>query len=220
MSPKIPGCLVAAAFLLEETTVEVKKVPWLQPLGRSDWFQWSCATFGAVALSYGIFLSLYGLSRCPAVQRRVFATINILGLLLFVWVVGGLIGGYVVFSKIASLEAPNMLPKLVKNSQTADSEAKREKMAKNAYLLYGVTLIYRMDDGTSRQYQPTGEDTAFQRKFASDEAANKKLKDEVIGGQLRQMPFLIAMNLGIFILTFLVGTLWLAWRRPPVLDSP
>jgi len=216
MNPKIPGSLIGVGFAFEEITVIAKKVPWLYFLGRSDWFQWGLATLAAVTLSYGIFLSLYGLSRCSTIQRRVFASIHILGLVVFGWAVGTLIGGYVVFSKVNSLEIPNMIPKLVESSQKADSIAKREKIAQNAYKVYGVTLAYPADGGQWIKYVPTAEDTAFHEKFARDDVSNQRLKESIIGGQLRQLPFLIAMNLGIFMLTFLVGALWLACRKLPV----
>lgn len=216
MNPKIPGLLIGVGFAFEEMTIIVKRVPWLYFLGRSDWFQWGLATLGAVTLSYGIFLSLYGLSRCSTTQRRVFASIHILGLVVFSWAAGSLIGEYVVFSEVNSLEIPNMLPKLVENSQKADSEAKRAKMAQNAYKVYGVTLAYPADGGQWIKYVPTAEDAAFHEKFVRDDATNQRLKKSIIGGQLQQVPFLIAMNLGIFMMTFFVGTLWLACRKVPV----
>lgn len=122
---------------------------------------------------------------------------------------------YVVFTKIYYQfdQLPSVLPKLVENARTTDSEAKRQKMAQNAYKVYGVTIAYRRDSGEIAYYDPTAQDIAFWQKFAQDSANNHKLNEEIIGGQIKQLPFVIAVEMGAFFLTFVIGSLWIALKK-------
>jgi len=152
MSPKIPGCFITAATFIVLASIWAKKVPlFIDTLGRSEVFEWGCAISSSAFISVGLLLALHGLTVLPS-KRSNFLGIHLWGILLLFCVLGLQFSEYVVFTKVCYEigNPPNFLSKLVENSRTMNSEDKRQKIAENAYKVYGVTIAYRRDNGDLR----------------------------------------------------------------------
>jgi hypothetical protein len=211
MTPKVPSWLFVTGGLLCGLTIEAKKhLPDI--LGRSTPFQWGCSIASDILLSAGLFLSLYGLF-CGAGNRATFSFLTMCNLGALLALQSFYFFGYVGWTKIDSFTGalPSVLPKLVENAKTADSEAKRVKMAENAYKLYGVSIAYRRDSGEFLYYEPSQEDLAFYQQMIQT-TKTKADFHELVQGQLRQFPYLFGFSVVSFFLTFAVGTLWVVLK--------
>lgn len=105
------------------------------------------------------------------------------------------------------------LPALIDTARDHESPAKREKAARALHLLFGITPVWRNEDGGLEVYEPNEKDRQSWRSASElNQATTSAL--ELIDGQLRQMPWLFAMNLGTFVLITGAGLLWHASRPP------
>ncbi|MCE0496938.1 MAG: hypothetical protein LV481_03210 [Methylacidiphilales bacterium] len=214
MNPKLPSLIMTVGALVFAISLAAKMVAFLSVLGQSPIFEWGCAIVSALAFSTGMFLSLCGLIGQTG-HRRQFFVLHLMGLLIFCSMLGLDFLGYVAIAKVDSVsdKSQDVLPNLIESARTADSEKAREKMAEDAYRLYGLTLAYRLDKGELAYYRPTVEDVAFRGQYEQDDAANSGLRQS-LEEQLRQYPWLFSFYLGSFFNVYLVGTLWLLTRKP------
>ena len=215
MNPKLPSRIMLAGLIAIGISGAAKDITALSILGRSSIFEWGCGIVTALSFSAGMFLSLCGLLG-PTDRRRTFFALHLIGLLTFCSMLGLYFLGYVTLTKIygASDDIPNVLPKLVENARTADSESKRELMAQNAYKIYGSILAYRRDSGELVYYQPTSQDIAYRDQIEKETVRDEALRDSIVKEQLRQFPWLFGFYLGGFFIVYLAGTLWLLFRKP------
>lgn len=219
MNPKIPANFLLAGLFMLVSSIVGKKF-FLTTLGRSVFFEWSCGILMAIFLSIGFFLAIYGLAT-QTTKRKQFFELHLIGLIMFCGILVFYFLAYAVMTKVYYLadEIPSVLPKLVENARTADSEGKRQKMAQTAYKIYGVKLAYRRESGEFVYYEPAVQDIAFHNKFEQDSSRNRELKESLIKGQLKQFPYLFVFNIGAFFLTFFIGSLWLFLKKPPVIAN-
>jgi len=217
MKPKIPSYFLVAAVAIVGASIFAKKLLLFRDtLGRSDFFERGCAISSSICIAIALLLALHGLATQPT-KRRYFYGIHFCAVAMLCAVVGAQFFAYVAFTKTYNQlnSLPNVLPKFIENARMADSEIKRQKIAQGAYKLYGVTIVYRRDNGDLADYEPTAADIAFQKDFAQTSARNHELMEEIIGGQLKQYPSVIAMEVGSFFFTLLLGNLLVAFRKTP-----
>lgn len=201
-------------FLLLQATVEFKKF-FPTTLGRSTPLMWTCGAVAAALLALGLFFSQRDLLGKTIRPWTAFFFV-FYSLFVLTYLFGSLFGEYVVFTKTDHILQPSIqeiVPKLVEKARIADSQAKRTLMAQRAYQYCGVHVAYRRDDGTYAEYSPTADDIAFWNHFKADQDRNDRLKEQIIGGQLKQLPYVITLNAGSFLLTFLAAAGWFACKR-------
>ena len=214
MNPKLPYRIMAAGALVFAISLAAKMAGFLSILGQSPIFEWGCAIVSALAFSTGMFLSLCGLIG-QTDHRRQFFVLHLIGLLIFCSMLGLDFLGYVAMAKIYTVadESPDVLPKFVENARTADSEKAREKIAEEAYRLYGLTLAYRLDNGELTYYRPTVEDVSFHDQYKQGDIVDSGFRHS-LDKQLRQYPWLFGFYLGSFFSVYLAGTVWLLLGKP------
>jgi hypothetical protein len=214
MNPKITAYFLAAGSFMFAASLAGKAF-FLTTLGHSVVYEWGCGIFMAVVLAIGFFLAFYGLVT-QTTKRKQFFGLHLVSLMMFCWILGLYFFAYVVMTKIYYLpdEIPSVLPKLIENARIAGSEEKRQKMARNAYEVYGVNLAYRRESGEFVYYEPTEQDIAFHNKLEQDSSRNQELRESILKGQLKQFPYLFAFFIGAFFLTFFIGSFWITFKKP------
>ncbi len=128
---------------------------------------------------------------------------------------------YFILSRVLELpnSLPDVLPKLIANAKSLNTQDQRQRQAFYAYRLYGSVISYRRDDNQIVSYQPSSEDAAYRANMEKSDAKNRQL-EHVIRATLNQYPYLFGLYLGTFSCTFLLGGSWLIWRCPRELPSP
>jgi hypothetical protein len=213
MNPKLPSRIMVTGMLALALSLAAKLFLPFSILGRSPSFEWGCGIVTALAFSAGMFLSLCGLLG-QTDRRRAFFALHLIGLLTFCAMLSLYFLGYIVMTKTYDETARvDVLPKLIENARNADSESSRKEMAEDAYKLYGATLAYRLDSGALAYYQPTGEDTTFHDNYEQNNLVQDRFRRS-LGEEIRQFPWLFVFYLGSFFTVYLVGTLWLLFRKP------
>jgi len=81
-----------------------------------------------------------------------------------------------------------------------------------------VKLAYRRASGEFVYYEPTEQDAAFHHKLEQGDTMILKFKKSILRPQLKQLPYLFAIYIGCFFLTFLIGSLWVAFKKRPLLS--
>ena len=217
MKPNLPNWLFLGgigALAISNTCKEL--LP--DTLGRVFALHWGCAIVSAALFSIGLLFSLRGVF-ADAVRPSRFILPLFCNLLFLVLLLGLYFMGFVFMSKFYQFGSdslfPNLLPKLISQSQQADTIQKRVKAAQAAYELYGVKLVYRDEAGNLAAYSPAPKDDAFFAHEKETEARNQTLLAQ-LKGALDQYPYLFSFYLGAFLLTFLIGPLCFVFggRRP------
>jgi hypothetical protein len=214
MKPNLPNWLFILGVLalgLSNTTKELAP----DTLGRITALHWGCAIVSGISFSVGLLLSLRGLFVESARPWRFLMPLfcNLVFLVMFL---GLYFMALVVMSKIYQFGSdslfPDMLPKLIDESQSTDSTQKRVKVAKVAYEFYGVRLIYRDETGNFIAFTPSADDDSYFAREKKIRAQNQAVLVQ-LKGALDQYPYLFSFCLGAFLLTFLIGPLCFAFRR-------
>jgi hypothetical protein len=107
------------------------------------------------------------------------------------------------------------LPALVEVARDHEDPAKRKQAARALHVISGITTVWRNEAGEFEIYEPNGEDLEkWEDSSESKRTAEAAMK--TIDGQLRQMPWLFAMNLGTFVIITGAGLLWHVYHKPRV----
>jgi hypothetical protein len=213
MNPQLPTRIMLAGALVFAISLASKIFTFLSVLGHSPIFEWTCGTVSAVAFSTGMFLSFCGLAGATE-RRRTFFALHLIGLLIFCSMLCLYFVGFTVLARFQHSNAPSeLLPALIEASRSAHSEITRERMARDAYRFYGVTLAYRRDNGDLVYYQPTAEDASLRDESAQDLAATAESR-KFLDDDLLQYPWLFSFYVGSFFSVYLGGSLWLLGRKP------
>jgi hypothetical protein len=213
MNPKLPSRIMVIGALAFSISLAVKMFPALAVIGRSPVFEWACSIVTALAFSTGMFLSLCGLVTEPT-RRRTFFALHLIGLLVMCGLLTLYFEGYAVLTHVfEGMDAPQVLPGLVEEAQSANSEAMRLSMARDAYRIYGLNVTYRRDDGALANYQPTADDQTARARYAQEAVATADARQS-LEDDLLQFPRIFGLYLGSFFLVYFAGTLWLLLKKP------
>jgi hypothetical protein len=195
-------------------TVAAKKY-FPDTLGRSFPLFVGLDVMGSALLALGLFLALRDLF--GGTSRPWIAMVAVgYAFLGTAYVTVSPVVEYIVFTNIDRTLSPwinEILPKLVNKARTADTQAKRMLMAQRAYQYCDVLITYRQDNGSYVEYSPSDVDTAFATKFQAEQNNNARLKDQIIGGQIRQLPYVLAIEFASFTLTLLTALCWFAAKQ-------
>ena len=173
----------------------------------SSYIQWGSAFLTALLIPIGMFLSIVTLVTCSD-QKRAFGC-NCLG---FVILFSLIIGGFSVVTPIMirvdnSLDiigSRDALPKLLSKLQTIEDAEKRQVIAGGIYVLFGVAVPYKTEDGSYTVYHPTARDEERWAKSKENEVVFKETKG-LLNSQLKQLPYLSSLYISSFFLTFLLA---------------
>jgi len=184
-------------------------------------FQGSCCFLASVLLSVGLFLSLYGLFSQSGIRRR-FVWPCLCNLGAIVLALSSYFSGYVQVAHASqtaqSIEVePKGLPKLIETIGAVDSEKAKITIAKGVYQLYGVRLAYRAQDGQIVYYEPDAQEVSSRQEMDQLNVEALKIKNtwlDKIQRALTYLPYFFTIYLGTFFLTFFIGTLWVAFKKP------
>jgi hypothetical protein len=105
-----------------------------------------------------------------------------------------------------------MIAKFTRQAVEPEEFKQRKKAAWALYTLFGVRSAWRDSSGTLSIYSPTPEEEAAWQKTKE---TNSKLtaSTDLIDAQLKQFPWLFALNLGSFILILFGGLVWQTYKR-------
>lgn len=180
-------------------------------------FQWAAAVVNAVLIPLLVLLALKllttqdrkkaGLNLLVAAALPLFANFTMLG-----------VGSPIMARTQAHLVGPapnekaaisNLLDRAITNDETAD----RQIAAGLAYQFWGIKAVWRNHADELVRFTPGPEDeAAWARTRETEQMASTTW--EVLDGQLRQMPWLFAMNLGSFVIITGAGLLWHVYQKP------
>jgi hypothetical protein len=210
MKPNLPNWLFVGgigALSLSNTCKEFFPAT----LGRIFALHWGCVIVSAILFSLGLFLSLYGLISKTDHRKR-YVLPCICNLTLPVLLMSFYFVSYVLATRFYDfgMQPPNWLPSLVEGTQMANSEAKRIQSAQVAYAIYGVALTYRRDSGEIALYEPSKKDIASREEHKQGEVEKQK-NLSILKGAFDQWPYLFGFYMGAFFLTFVIGSLWVAF---------
>lgn len=179
-------------------------------------FQWSCAAIVAVLIPIGTLIALGQFSR-PDERRSglilLIVCIFPLAVNLTTYGVGGVLMGRMVVSLSAMNDRDaEMIAKLTRQAVESEQFNQRKTAAWALYSLFGVRSVWRDSSGALTIYSPTEEEeAAWQRTKDTNSklAASKNLIDD----QLKQFPWLFALNFGCFTLILLGGLVWHTYKQ-------
>lgn len=184
-------------------------------LGSSE-FQWTCAAVVAILIPVGTLIALRGLSR-PDKRRPALVLLIACIFPLAINLTTYGMGGPMIARTLVSLSSLNdrdaeMIAKFTRQAVEPEDFKQRKKAAWALYSLWGVRCAWRDDSGTLSIYSPTDKEETTWRKT---KATNSDLKAsaELIDAQLKQFPWLFALNFGCFTLISLGGLGWHTYRR-------
>lgn len=191
--------------------------------GSSE-FQWSCAAIVAILIPIGALIALRRFFNSG--QRRsglVLLLVCVFPLVFNLTAYG--IGGpmmartAVAFSSMNDRDA-EMIAKFTRQAVEPEQFNQRKKAAWALYRIFGVRSVWRDDSGSLAIYNPSEqEETAWQKekKTKLELSATTKLIDD----QLKQFPWLFALNFGGFIVILFGGLAWQAFHRKnePTVDA-
>ena len=214
MSPKIPAFFFLGGSFLFFASTEAKKI-FPDTLGQVLAFHWGCVLIGDLLFSAGLFLSLYGQFNFPASRWR-FLLLMLCNLVAVFAVPALYFMIYVGFAKlessIPSVSDLTTLQKLANRAQYESSENTRYKAAKAVFDLYGMTLAFPQQKSELSLYKPLSQDLRFRETMLQNDKARSKLHN-LLQGELGQLPYLFGFSLGVPLLTFAIGSLWVAFRN-------
>lgn len=208
------GVLVTIIWIIWFGALQGKKL--FPSIIGSSWFQWSCAAIVAILIP---IVTLIGLRRFSCLNQRrsglglLFAcgfplTIN----LVTYGVAGPMMAKTVVMLKSMNDRDTEMIAKFTRQAVEPEEFKQRKKAAWALYTLFGVRSAWRDSSGTLSIYSPTPED---EEAWQKTKETNSKLtaSTDLIDAQLKQFPWLFALNLGSFILILFGGLVWQTYKK-------
>lgn len=183
--------------------------------GSSE-FQWTCAAIVAVLIPIGTLTALRQFS-CPDQRRS--------GLVLLIACVFPLVinlttygvGGPLMARIVVSLSAMNnrdteMIAKFTRQAVEPEQFNQRKKAASALYSLFGVRSAWRDNSGMLSIYSPSDEEEASCRR-TTDTNSKFVASTSLLDAQLKQLPWLFALNFGCFTLIILGGLVWQTYKQ-------
>lgn len=202
-------------ILLWLTPIFAKKVS--PELFGGPLFQWTTAAANALLIPLLVLLALKLLTtpnRKKAGLGLLFAAGFPLVALLFSYGVASLmLARPSMFLAKGDRVMLDRLPALIDAARDHENPAKRRQAARALHILFGITPVWRNEAGELEVYELDDKD---RQKWDSTSESNRTAGSvlELLDGQLRQMPWLFAMNLGAFVLITGAGFLWHVYRKP------
>lgn len=202
-------------FLLWLIPLQAKKVS--PALFGGPAFQWAAGAINAVLIPVLVLLALKLLAT-PARKKAGLGLIVSAGLPLVANLVMLGMGGAILARTQALVLTPASSEKAVVSSLldravTSDNAKDRVKAAALAYRYWGIRAAWRDASDELVRFSPGPEDeAAWQKTLETDRTVFAGL--QVLDGQLRQMPWLFAMNFGTFVIITGVGLLWHVYQKP------
>ena len=127
------------------------------------------------------------------------------------------VGGPMMARLVISLSSMNdrdteMIAKFTRQAVEPEEFKQRKKAAWALYTLFGVRSAWRDSSGTLSIYSPTVEEEATWHKTKETNSKLGASKD-LIDAQLKQFPWLFALNFGCFILILFGGLVWHTYKK-------
>ena len=183
--------------------------------GSSE-FQWSCAAIVAVLIPIGTLIALR--RYCRPDQRR--SGLGLLIACVFPLVVNLTtygVGGPLMARTVVLLSAMNdrdaeMIAKVARQAVEPEQLNQRKKAAWELYTLFGVRSAWRDSSGELSIYNPTKEEEA---SWWRTKDTNSKLaaSTNLLDSQLKQFPWLFALNFGCFTSILFGGLVWQTYKQ-------
>lgn len=213
--------LLIAAFL-------VWFVPWqgklfAPALFGSSSIQWTSAGLLALLLPLGMILSGHALATRPA-ERKKTGGICVCFLLIFCHLLGvsSLTGSLMAHfnNTMEQFDSPSLMPLLMHKLEQAPTEEKRQNFARGIYMLCGVAVPYRKDNGVFTVYQPTEKDKISWLENQERDTQILETRKQ-LDWKMRELAYITAAYIVSFFLICLGGILILICKKQPGgLDSP
>lgn len=216
MTPRALSWLTTAPLLLWALPTIAKKAS-PEHFGGAE-IQWTCAVINAVLVPV---VFLIGLKLLATDERRkaglgcVFCAALPLVANLAIQGVGS-----AVMARAQGLLAMPMpkeqvaMSRLIDGARERETAGERKKAAGLAYEWWGIAPVWRDDAGELAVYKPDANDEARRaRTVETDRTLHATLR--MLDGQLRQSPWLFALNLGSFVVITFAGLAWHAFLGKP-----
>jgi hypothetical protein len=217
--PKYGWFPIAGILLLAATIASKRVLP--ETLGHSSVFIWSCGALASSLFAAGLASSLRVVFGSPRRPWTAFSYV-LINVMAVAYLFGAQVAEYFVFAKVQEAlhrSSIEMVPKLVEQARDASSEDKRILMAQRAFQYCGLSITYRRDDGTYVEYYPTDADRTFWNSYDSQQRKNSQLESAIVGGQLRQIPYTLAINASCLLISFLASVCWISLYLPSILRT-
>ena len=205
---RVPGYCVGFGFAFYALGMLAKDfLPY--PVGSHPLIQLPCAFCSAVFIPFGSLLALQALILQKG-GRRPLISWHLLGILFGFLILSQYFVADIFENHLLNLSrVHSILPRLIENAQRLPNEQKRASVAKAAYLLYGVSIAYRLDNQEVVLYIPDAEAKTEYRKLLESKrlAIPRILFLEKITSEF---PYLFALYAGTYTATFVAGWIWLS----------
>ena len=203
------GILVTIIWIIWFGALQGKKM-FPDALG-SSWVQWGSAAFVAILIPMGTLIALRRYS-CPDQRRSGLVLLIACIFPLFINLTTYGVGGPMMARTVISLSSMNdrdaeMIAKFSRQAVESAEFKKRKKAAWGLYTLFGVQSAWRDNSGALSIYSPSAEEEATWQEIRE---TNSKLaaSTDLLDAQLKQFPWLFALNFGCFVLILFGGLTW------------
>jgi len=200
--------VVATAWLLHILALQGKKLA--PDMFGGSAFQWSVAAIVAILIPVAILMSLPHLSAPGRSRRRTaFGLMNLALFLLIYQLCVHAIGGIMMartrdaLSSMSGQDA-KAIAKMEKASRDMELPDRRRLAASVLYTEFGVTTAWRNEQDQLATYLPDERDQAKRREAAELSATLASTRSK-LDWQIRQMPWLFGLNLGMFVFIVVGG---------------
>jgi hypothetical protein len=187
--------------------------------GSSFFIQGPCAFFSAVFLPLGSLFALVALMTRQGNSREMIGY-HLAAIAAMIIPLGIYFYTYALMEKVLHLPEPmQVFPRLVENAQNVPKEDVRKKEAQIAYRISGASIAYRLDNNQQALYEPTDEDRTYFLKWKKSEGENQYLRG-IIEKATGQYPYLFGLYLGTLLSTYLIGGVWIYFKKSIGLNPP
>lgn len=185
-------------------------------------FQWTTAAVNAVLIPVLVLLSLKLLAtpdrKKAGLGLLVSAGLPLVANLAMLGAAGTVMART---QALVIMPTPNekaVISRVLDRAVTNEEPGNRRIAAGLAYQFWGIKAVWRNGADELVRFSPEPEDEAGWRQTQERDRIIST-KWQAIDGQLRQMPWLFAMNLGAFVLITGAGLSWHAYRKPREVPS-